>query len=151
MGWNYLSNPKLRRHSRWSLGMERYFNPTLYWVCDYLSILGFKLIHVSKSGPSPHPHNRVELNRIECLILNEQWSCWWAIWSSWDSKAGSCDYMFGILENYHCCRFHGSGVVQVFEVVGLNFFCIRMQYSTILCHECASVFIIFSKIPKIYH
>ena len=28
------------------------FYPTLYWACDYLSMLGLKLIHVSKSGPS---------------------------------------------------------------------------------------------------
>ena len=26
------------------------FHPALYWVCDYLSMLGLKLIHVSKSG-----------------------------------------------------------------------------------------------------
>ena len=25
---------------------------TLYWECDYLSVRGFKLIYVSKTGPS---------------------------------------------------------------------------------------------------
>ena len=30
--------------------MDKWFHPTLYWGCNYLSILGFKLIHVSKRG-----------------------------------------------------------------------------------------------------
>ena len=52
MGWNYLSIPKLQRCNRWSLAMDKSFRPTLYWACDYLSMLGFKLNHVSKRGPS---------------------------------------------------------------------------------------------------
>ena len=40
MGWNYLSIPKLQRCNRWSLGMDKWFHPTLYWACDYLSMLG---------------------------------------------------------------------------------------------------------------
>ena len=28
--------------------MDKYFHSTLYWVCNYLSILGLKLIHISK-------------------------------------------------------------------------------------------------------
>ena len=35
----------------WSLGMDTLFHPKLYWECDYLSIIGLKLIHVSKWGP----------------------------------------------------------------------------------------------------
>ena len=50
MGWNYLSIPKLQRLHRWSLGMDKQFHPMLYWACDYLSMLGFKLNHVSKKG-----------------------------------------------------------------------------------------------------
>ena len=45
MGWNYLSIPKLQRCNRWSLEMD-----TLYNGCNYLSMLGLKLIHVSKRG-----------------------------------------------------------------------------------------------------
>ena len=52
MGSNYLSIPKLQRFHRWSLGMDKQFHPTLYSTCDYLSMLGFKLNHVSKRGPS---------------------------------------------------------------------------------------------------
>ena len=50
MEWNYSSIPKLQRCNRWSLGMDKQFHPTLYNGCNYLSILGLQLIHVSK-GP----------------------------------------------------------------------------------------------------
>ena len=50
MGWNYLSIPKLQRCNRWSLGMDKWFHPTLYHACDYLSMLGLGLNHVSKRG-----------------------------------------------------------------------------------------------------
>ena len=50
MGWNYLSIPKLQRLHRWSLGMDKYFHPTHYNGCNYLSMLGLKLNHVSKRG-----------------------------------------------------------------------------------------------------
>ena len=50
MEWEYLSIPKLQRSNRWSLGMDKWFHPTLYNGCDYLSMLGLKLIHVSKRG-----------------------------------------------------------------------------------------------------
>ena len=49
--WNYLSIPKLQRLHRWSLGMEKWFHPTLYRACDYLSILELYLVHVCRSGP----------------------------------------------------------------------------------------------------
>ena len=50
MGWNYLSIPKLQRCNRWSLGMDMQFHLTLYQACNYLSMLGLKLNHVSKRG-----------------------------------------------------------------------------------------------------
>ena len=37
-------------YHRWRLGMDKYFHPTYYNGTDYLSRLGFKLNHVSKSG-----------------------------------------------------------------------------------------------------
>ena len=39
------------RCSRWSLGMSKQFQPTLYDGWNYLSMLGIKLIHVSERGP----------------------------------------------------------------------------------------------------
>ena len=32
------------------LGIDKYFRPTLYWACDYLSMSGSKLNHVGKKG-----------------------------------------------------------------------------------------------------
>ena len=51
MWWNYLYIPKLQRLHRCSLGMDKKFHLTLYNGCNYLSMLGLKLIHVSISGP----------------------------------------------------------------------------------------------------
>ena len=31
--------------------MNKYFHATLLWVCDYVSMLGLDLIHVSKTIP----------------------------------------------------------------------------------------------------
>ena len=31
--------------------MDKEFHSTLYWVSDYLSTLGFKLVYVNKRGP----------------------------------------------------------------------------------------------------
>ena len=50
LGWNHWSIPKLQRCNRWSLGMDMLFHPTFNWACDYLSMLGLKLNHVSKRG-----------------------------------------------------------------------------------------------------
>ena len=38
------------------------------------------------------------------------------------------DSTFGILENYHCWRFHGSGVIVAFQIIGLIFFCTGMHH-----------------------
>ena len=32
-------------------GNELVIHPTHYWACDYLSMMGLKLIHVNKRGP----------------------------------------------------------------------------------------------------
>ena len=49
--WNYVSIPKLQWWNSWSLEMDKWFHPTDYNECNYSSMLGFKLIHVSKMGP----------------------------------------------------------------------------------------------------
>ena len=54
VGWNYLSISKLQQLHRWSLGMDKLFHPALYNGCDYLSMLGLKVTHVSKRGHSGH-------------------------------------------------------------------------------------------------
>ena len=49
--WNYWSDPKVQRYNRWSLGMAKTFHPTIYWACNYLSLLGSKLNRVNKWEP----------------------------------------------------------------------------------------------------
>ena len=52
MGWNYLSSPKLWRLRRQMYGEVIPFHILLViWSYYHLSMLGLKLIHVSKMGP----------------------------------------------------------------------------------------------------
>ena len=51
--------------------------------------------------------------------------------------------MFGILENYHCCRFHGSGVIVAPHIIGLIFFCTGMQHEYFWGRQCAFAFPIY--------
>ena len=49
--WDEITIPKLQWLHCWNLGIDKQVDPTLYWICDYLSMLWLKLIHVSKRGP----------------------------------------------------------------------------------------------------
>ena len=40
--------PNCKRCNRWSLGMDKQFHPRLYCAYDYLSMLRFKFIHITK-------------------------------------------------------------------------------------------------------
>ena len=51
MGWYCLSVPKLQRCKRWCLGMDKQYHPTLYWTCNYLSMIGSKSNHIHKNCP----------------------------------------------------------------------------------------------------
>ena len=48
--WNYLSIHNLQHLHHWSLGMDKLLHPIHYYGCNYLSMLGLKLNHVSKMG-----------------------------------------------------------------------------------------------------
>ena len=58
--------------------------------------------------------------------------------SIWCVNMGNCDRRdprneahdstFGIFENYHCWRFHGSGVIAALQIIGLIFFCTDMHH-----------------------
>ena len=50
---------------------------------------------------------------------------------------------FGILENCHCWRFHGSGVIAALQIIGLTFFCTGMHHEYFLGRQCAFVFPIY--------
>ena len=53
--WLTWSIPKLQwlYHWSWSLGKDKSFHPTLYNICNYLSMLRLKLNNLSKKGPRP--------------------------------------------------------------------------------------------------
>ena len=48
--------------------MDRLFHPTPYWAHDYLSILGWKLIHVSKGAPADYKETHV-FNGFHCASI----------------------------------------------------------------------------------
>ena len=52
--------------NRWSLGMDKLLRPTHYLACGYLSMLGLKLNHVGKSGPS-WTHTKLD-GEIRCYF-----------------------------------------------------------------------------------
>ena len=60
--------PGMELHSQTStmeplnVEMDKLFHPTLYNGCDYVSMLGSKLIHVSKGG------NWCDLSLVICLF-----------------------------------------------------------------------------------
>ena len=73
-----LSRLQERRLLRESLEMEKLFHPTLYNGCDFLSMVGLKLTHVSKTGPWLYI-NRWFLSSTFFFILTiatTQWSIW---------------------------------------------------------------------------
>ena len=50
--WGEITFPFLNfKCNRWSLGMDKQFHPTFYNGCNYLSMLGLRLYHVSERGP----------------------------------------------------------------------------------------------------
>ena len=84
--WNYLSIPTLQWLHPWSLEMDKQFHPTLHWACDYLSMLGSRLIHFRKRDPGqylpPANHNKKQnicltfgLKKNYCNEFPEQIYC----------------------------------------------------------------------------
>ena len=56
----------------WSLGMDKKFHPALHNRCNYLSMLGLKLTHVSKSRKTGG--KRLFQYHIRLLIVRCRWS-----------------------------------------------------------------------------
>ena len=106
MGWNYLSIPKLQRCNRWSSGMDKKFSPTLCWTCDYLSMLGLKLTHVSKMGP---------------------WSVLMYIWRNLPAPLtlGSVNKEMKLLRNWRLSAFHARCLTKCVFLTANMFFYIR--------------------------
>ena len=50
-GMKLIFRAQLPQWNRWNVGMDKWFHNKRHCVCEYLSRLGLKLIHVSKIGP----------------------------------------------------------------------------------------------------
>ena len=96
MGWNYLSIPKLQRLNRWSLGMDKLFPPMLDNGCNYLSMLGLKLNHVSKKGHSGSKSVGVRRSKFK-MGPNKIWIKRY-IYSIWRAKRSSRYWKWGAFE-----------------------------------------------------
>ena len=59
---------------RWSLGMDKYFHPTLYNGCSYLSMLWLKLNHVSKKGPWCHQEQLTSWAKVDPALCHHMTS-----------------------------------------------------------------------------
>ena len=80
MGWIYLSIPNLQRCSPWSVVMGKYLQPTLYWACCCLSILGLNLSHVSKGA---HRVKQIHLRGVYHRVTYWVWRYWLPIVTIW--------------------------------------------------------------------
>ena len=60
--WDTIIHSQTSKVHRWSLEKDKWFHPTLYWACGYLSMLGLRLIHISKRGPW-WGHSKLHLHR----------------------------------------------------------------------------------------
>ena len=55
--------------------MDKYFHPTLYNVCNYLSIQGLKLICVCKKGAAGIKLQKFEVISIEYWFIGQRYVC----------------------------------------------------------------------------
>ena len=68
MGWTYLAIPNLQRCNCLNFEIDKLFYHMRYIACNYLFMLGLKLIHVSKKDPmetaphSPSPANKFAMS-----------------------------------------------------------------------------------------
>ena len=98
---------------RWGLGMEKLYHPTLYNGCNYLSMLGLKLIYVSEKAPdgssllsdaiveSPMCDQIVRMHNFcfKCLPHLGPWRRIWCQKSAWNYK----------FKTISLCHFQTSG------------------------------------------
>ena len=63
--------------NRWILGMDKWIRPTLYRACDYWSMLGLKLVHVSEGAKLLNPGSYRGVKRVadglEPMVASTGW------------------------------------------------------------------------------
>ena len=91
--------------------------PTLNWACDYLSMLGSKLNHVSKRG------NGASLKALKCRSHEEQKPLW-AIKGAFERDYGTSHSHLNRHNEHSMSSFMGSAHSPVREQSGI--ICIKM-------------------------
>ena len=86
MWWKYVSIPKLQLCNRWNLGMGKEFRRTLYWACNNLFMLGFKVKHVSKYGPWSLWWDKQSDKWLIVILVTMEWIRLWYIFQNRDLK-----------------------------------------------------------------
>ena len=104
----------------WSLGMDNKCHPTLYWVCDYLSMLGLKSINVRKKGPSSF---RRQASVTWLSSIGDCPQCGW-IWTTgtvtvwWiDPQSWILVWLLDIMTSWHRNVFHIIGPLWEWLVI----------------------------------
>ena len=120
--------PKLKRCNRWSLWMDKWFNPTFYYACNYLSMLGLQLFHISKKGP----WFSITRNHIDYVVHNNcpiaflfflcraVWVSGW--WHKYRTKQGKWQNLHSTLfvrPNHRPINCHRS----TFQVILQKYYC----------------------------
>ena len=137
MGWNYLSIPRLQQPCCSILGMDKHFHHTLYWACDYSSMLGWKLFHVNKRGP--WWEGEVEKFLYIALRYLRLWHTYshadmWGMYM-YDTYNLSAEFIkiFQDMRLLYSCWWHGSLCLQVISKHDLT---MRDKQMFIFCKEC---------------
>ena len=117
MEWNYLSIPKRQRCYRWSFGMDKSSHRTVYYICDYLSMLMISaaITHISTRLPQSHS--------LLAWRLSVGFEIWPPFGWRWPFVIGWSWYRLGL----PCVTLHGLCTVQ-FLVECQN---VSPNYSTI--------------------
>ena len=117
---------KLASRHHWSLGMDKQFHPTVYSGCNYLSMLGLKLNHVSKRGPGHWIG--IDFLPLACGTITavSYADSGWLLYPEPYCNALSRKYV-----PYESCIMHPMGYAQ-FCCVLLCFFCFYLLVDS--CH-----------------
>ena len=115
--WDEITSiPKLQRLRRLSLGMDKWFYPTLYWAFDYLYMLGLKLNHISKGGGAEAQSVGLCFNRdVTCRTQTE--------WMGYNLRIRciSCFHFVEFSLYVYCKKLHSTCTLMINAIFILAF------------------------------
>ena len=96
MGLDYVSIAKLQQCNRWSLGMDKYFHPTLFinsqtstvaivevweWISNFIPhpLMQILLFHNCRNAPIPYP----TMSQVIAAICTHVWAYVLQNWALW--------------------------------------------------------------------